>query len=235
MIEFQALSSGSHGNAYIVTDGETPLLLECGISMSELRKRSGFGLGKIQGCLLSHEHKDHCKSIKDVMKAGIDLYTSQGTAQALGVDGHRLHTVQAKKQVEIGSWKVMPFDTIHDCQEPLGFLLTNQVNEKLLFATDTHYIPYKFQGLTHVCIECNFDTEILKDNVDNGIVHPQVAKKLWSRHMSLNTLVRFLDAQDLARVQEIHVLHLSSYNVDEDIVKSTIEKQTGIPVTLEVL
>ncbi|MFR4335674.1 MAG: MBL fold metallo-hydrolase [Lawsonibacter sp.] len=53
------LASSSHGNAYLVEDGTTCLLIECGVSWKKLQKLTGFGVSGIAGCLISHEHKDH--------------------------------------------------------------------------------------------------------------------------------------------------------------------------------
>ncbi len=231
MIEFIAYSSGSHGNLYKVSDGKTALLLEAGLSVREIKKCLDFKLSSIDACLCTHEHKDHSKGVPDLMKAGIDCYMSAGTAHALdaNINGHRLHRLIAKKQIQIGTWTVLPFETIHDAEEPLGFLLVNRDGEKLLFATDTHYLPYKFNKLTHIAIECNFEPETLKHNVVSGQVPPEVGKRLWSRHMSFNQVQNFLQANDLSRVQSICLLHLSGDNSDPEGFEKEIERQTGIP------
>ena len=59
---FTSLASSSRGNAYVVSDGETTLLLECGLSFRELQKRLGYGVADITACLVSHEHQDHAKA-----------------------------------------------------------------------------------------------------------------------------------------------------------------------------
>ena len=41
-MRFTALASSSHGNAYIVDDQETRILLECGVSHRQLKQLSGF-------------------------------------------------------------------------------------------------------------------------------------------------------------------------------------------------
>jgi len=228
----QTLASGSSGNAYIVTDGTAPLLLEAGISIKELRRKSGFSLGRLEACLISHEHQDHAKATWDVLRAGVGIYASQGTIEALGMRHHRLHVVQHGEPFQAGTWTIVPFDLIHDAAEPLGFLCSNNAGEKLLFATDTHYIRNRFRGLTHIAVECNFDPDILRANVANGAVNPEVGRRLWARHMSLPVVKDFLTAQDLSRVQEIHLLHLSDKNADAGQFQKAIERLTGIPTMI---
>lgn len=131
MIEINAVSSSSKGNCYRVTDGKTPLLLECGITFKEMQRAFDFKMS-FAGCLITHEHGDHCKALKDVLRAGIDCYMSHGTAKALGVENHhRINLVKARQAVRIGTWLIMPFDVQHDVSEPYGFLLANEDGDKV--------------------------------------------------------------------------------------------------------
>lgn len=227
MIEFTPFASGSSGNCYRITDGRTPLLLECGIQYKQIQKGCGFRLSEIKACLISHEHFDHSKAVKDIMRAGIDCYISAGTAEALGLSGHRLHIIKAKQQFRIGTWTILPFDTQHDAAEPLGFLLANQDGDKLLYATDTYYIRYRFRGLTHIAVECNYSLDILKRNVEAGAVPKELKSRILKSHFSLENVKRFLQANDLSRVQEIWLLHLSDGNSDAERFKQEIQELTG--------
>ena len=56
-MKFESLASSSHGNAYVVSDRDTRILLECGISYKQLQKLAGFALSDFRACLVSHEHK----------------------------------------------------------------------------------------------------------------------------------------------------------------------------------
>lgn len=227
MIEIETIATGSKGNAYIVTDGITPLLLECGISYRDIQRAFGFKMSQVAGCLVSHEHGDHIKSLKDILKAGIDVYMSEGTKQAIGSDHHRIQTVKPKKQFTLGTWTIMPFDTEHDVSEPMGFLLANRLGEKLLFATDTYFIRYRFPGLTHIMVECNYDMGILNENIASGRVPAVMKKRLMKSHFSLDNVKEFLRANDLSKVQEIWLLHLSDNNSDEALFKQEIAELTG--------
>ncbi|MED4977199.1 MBL fold metallo-hydrolase [Weizmannia sp. FSL K6-0777] len=227
MIEITSFGSGSGGNAYRVTDGVTPLLLEAGVKYREIQRGFDFRLTEVAGCLLTHEHGDHSKSIKDIMKAGINVYTSPGTIKTLGISGHRLKPVKAMQQFQLGSWTILPFDTEHDVSEPLGFLLANQDGEKLLFATDTYYIRYKFKGLTHIMVECNYSTGILNQNILDGRIPQVMRKRLLQSHFSLENVKEFFKANDLSKVQEIWLLHLSDTNSNAELFKREIMKLTG--------
>ena len=228
-MDIQVLASSSRGNCYRISDGSTPLLLECGIRFKEIQQKLNFRLSEIAGCLVTHEHQDHCKTIKDVMKAGIDCYMSQGTAEALRVSGHRVHIVKAKQQFRFGTWTIRPFDTVHDAAEPLGFLLASG-KEKLLFATDTAYIRYRFKRLTHIMIEANYQAEILQNSVEEGLVPVAVRKRIRRSHFDLNHLKEFFKANDLSELREVWLLHLSDGNSDEGQFKREIQEIVGKPV-----
>jgi phosphoribosyl 1,2-cyclic phosphodiesterase len=228
LINIKPLGSSSAGNAYLVSDGTTRLLLEAGIRYRDIQRGVEFQMSSIAGCLVSHEHGDHSRSVKDVMKAGIDVYASYGTWNALGLDGHhRAHPVQSLQSFTVGTWSILPFDVQHDVSEPTGFLLVNKSGEKLVFLTDTYYCKYRFEGLTHVMIEANYSDEILRANVSEGRVPQVLASRLLRSHMSLETAIEFLQANDLKGVQEIWLLHLSDTNSDEALFKRRVQEVTG--------
>jgi len=227
MIEIKTLATGSKGNCYHISDGSTQLLLECGISFKEIQKGLNFETSKLAGVLVTHEHKDHCKGLDSVLKRGLDVYMSRGTKEAVELEHHRIKTVESKKQFRVGSWTILPFDVQHDVSEPLGFLLQSDNRAKLLFATDTYYIKYKFTGLTHLLIECNYDQQTLDDNVLKGRVHPAMRKRVMKSHFSLENLLEFFKSNDLTKVQEIWLLHLSDGNSNEERIRTEVARATG--------
>jgi phosphoribosyl 1,2-cyclic phosphodiesterase len=224
-MDIKVLASGSSGNAYLVSDRHTTLLMECGISYKEIQRKLNFKTAEIDACLVTHEHKDHSKAIKDILKAGIDCYMSEGTIDVLGVSGHRVKPVKPLKQFSINTFIVLPFDIEHDAVEPLGFLLySTKTKEKLLYITDTAYIRYQFKGLTHIMIECNYSIETLKNNAELNI---EVKKRIIKTHFSLENVKEFLKANDLTKVEQIWLLHLSDNNSDAERFKREIQELTG--------
>ena len=228
-IRVRVLASSSAGNAYWISDGQTPLLIECGIRVQGLRERLRFGLASLGACLLSHEHADHARSARDILRAGVDLYATQGTIDALGLEGHRLRPIRAHQQVRIGTWTVLPFDTVHDAAEPVGFLLASGA-AKVLYFSDSAYCRYRFRALTHLMVEANWSGELLDNNVREGVIDETLAARIRRNHMSLERLLQMLAANDLSRVEAIWLLHLSDQNSDEEMFARRVREVTGRPV-----
>ena len=132
-------------------DGKSVLLLEAGIRKRTILAGYMDLLMRVQGCLITHEHQDHAKAALGLPMAGIDVYASGGTFSALNAEkdrrNYRLHSIKAGEQFTLGTWTVLPWEAQHDAAEPLGFLLhSKETRDKLIFATDTYFIPNTFRG-----------------------------------------------------------------------------------------
>lgn len=227
-MQIKVLASSSKGNCVFISDNKTSLLLDCGLSIQEIKQKLNFGLSQVQACLLSHYHQDHARAAKDIVKAGIDLYASPATVEALKLAGHRVKVVKPMERFEVGTWKVLAFDAVHDI-ETLGFLLSNPPG-KALYLVDSAYCKYRFIGLTHILIGCNYSLDILRENVLNGVLPVELKNRIIRSHMSLETLKDMLRANDLNKVEVIYLLHLSDSNSDVELFKKEIRALTGKPV-----
>lgn len=228
-MKLKVLSSSSKGNCYILESPTGSLLLECGLPWKQILQGLNYDISNVVGCLVSHEHKDHSKTIEDVAKAGIDVYTSQGTIDALGLNHYRINGVQVKKHFTAGDFLVISFDTEHDAADPRGFLIQYQpTKEKLLFITDSYYCKYKFRDINYLLIECNYIKETLDKNIENGYINEAMKPRLLQSHFSLENVKEFLKANDLSQCREIVLLHLSDSNSDANQMIREIEEVTGI-------
>lgn len=228
-MRFRSLASSSHGNAYTVDDGETRILIECGIPYKNLQKLSGFSLSEFKACLVSHEHNDHAKSVQNLIERGIDVYMSFGTAEALEVEHAQI--IEAMEQFRVGSLDIVPFSVFHDAKEPLGFLIKSREDGDILaFATDTVNLRYKFPGLNLLAIEANFDRTVLEKSEK---LPEKTKDRITKTHMEIDVLCDYLRSLDLSKCREIHLLHLSDAmsREREFILKVKDAVPKGIAVT----
>lgn len=233
-MKLQILGSSSSGNCYLIeaTPNEK-LILDAGINFKDVQKELKFNFKGIQGVLITHEHMDHLKYATNFALNGMNVYASKGTFSKLDLKGHRFKTIKALEQFTIGNFIILPFDTQHDAIEPLGFLIQYKpTGEKLLYATDTYYIKYKFSKLNYLLLECNYIKEIAKENVENGVINKSRYMRLLESHFSLDNLLKFLQANDLTNAKNIILCHLSNDNSNEKIMKDKVYEQTGVPTLI---
>lgn len=222
------LGSSSSGNCYILKGKKETLIIEVGVSLKEI-KRKLKTLKDVDGCLVTHEHKDHSKSAKGLMKLGIKIYSSVGTLKALkfGILAYKAIKMQENICYKIGSFAVTPYKVEHDAKQPYMYIIEHKECGKVLFVTDAVYVPYVFMGLNNIIIECNYSEQIVQKNIDSGRLPLVVRNRLLNSHMSLETCMGFLGTVDLARVQNIVLIHLSDGNSNARQFKKKVKELTG--------
>ena len=227
-MQFHSYASSSLGNLYAVTaDGLAPLAIECGLRMGEIRRC--LPVSELAGVLISHAHADHSRAAAKLMHSGVDIYASPETWAGLDLEGHRAHTLLPMEPASIGDWRVLPFELRHDADGCLGFLVEPvdpALEGRLLYACDTCYVPVRADGITVLAIECNHSAFLLRSSS-----RPSEQKiRALKNHMSLERVLEMLAANDLSRVREIWLLHLSDDHSDEEAFVSEVERATGKPV-----
>ena len=225
-MNFRQLYSSSRSNLYLATTGNgKQLLLECGISWQAIQKALNYDLTNIVACCLTHEHHDHSKAIKDVIRAGIDVYASRGTLSALSVESERRATVVADGTlVRLDDFEILAFSLNHDAVEALGFIVRAD-QEYLFFVPDASHITQKFNlAFNIIAIECSFDKDVLQKKVDSLEINEQLAKRLLTSHMEKQATIRYLaDFCDLSHCREIHLLHMG--NINKEQTRKEIEQK----------
>lgn len=241
-MDLKIIGSSSKGNCYIFDNGDEALAVECGIPFSRLRRAMDFKTRHIVGAVISHEHGDHSAAVGKFLDSFIPVYTSRGTAKALGIDQHNLvHQVADHEMVAIGKFRVMPFRVEHDAAEPFGFLIHHPAMGTTLFATDTRYLRYapfgndniiRFPGVNNILIECNYRHDILGSNLAAGRLPKALANRTKKSHCSFAECRATILAQDLSGVNNIVLIHLSDSNANAAEFQADVEAATGKTITV---
>lgn len=214
--------SGSSGNSYaLIADNGEILAIEAGCKFMDFKKMIDWRISDVAGCIVSHEHGDHARYIKDFMKAGIPVYTAFETQTALEViTGECTTAISPNKSCQIGSFTVVPFNVPHDTEiECYGYLIKHEEMGQLLFMTDLEYCKYNFSRLNieHIMVEANYDMEI----VDRD--EPNYEHRLRG-HMSLDTALKFISTNDNPALRNVVLIHLSDKSGDPALFKQKTEE-----------
>lgn len=225
MIDLKIIESGSAGNSYLVSDGETKILIEAGVRPAVVRQAVNWDMSRISACLITHEHADHSKyAAKLADDYGMRIAASEGTLDKLGIVGYPIDSFSTCR---IGSLRILPFESRHDAEEPLNFLIASSNGGKLVFITDSAYCKYRFKGLTQIAIEANYSQEIINARIARGEITEADKPRTILNHMSLENAIKFIMAQDLTDVEKIYLLHMSKDNADKDAFVARVKEATG--------
>ena len=125
-VRVQSLASGSSGNAYLIQSGSSTVLIDCGIGIRELQRFLAsweITADELAGVLITHEHGDHVRSLDQLLRRGAPVYTTHGTADALGLAHDRYVRIWWSQPFTVGSLDVTPIQTSHDAAEPCGLMI----------------------------------------------------------------------------------------------------------------
>ena len=194
----KCLASGSKGNCWAIDDGKQILILECGIPVKDMKIGIDFQISRVVGCAVTHTHKDHAGYIHQYEGCGLKVWKPYESDSTLEV-------------TQIGAYKIKAFPLVHNvpCR---GFLITHPVFGRILYATDTEYIKYRFRDLDCIIVEANYMNEMLSDDLEGTTKRNHVLRG----HMELQTTRRFLQANVTERTKAIILAHLSNDNADRD-------------------
>lgn len=228
----EVLGSSSEGNCYILrsTAGEI-LIIEAGMHFDKVKQALDFNLKNVRGVLVSHSHGDHSKYASAFAKYGVNVYCQSETAKALGLQGHRVYHIEPLMKYHIGPFIIKAFPVQHDVP-CVGFLISHAECGNALFLTDSVYSKYIFKDLNNIIVEANYDSEIVSKRMSEDTIVNQVRNRVIESHMSIDTCISLLQANDLTAVNNIVLTHLSNGNSNEGDFKLRVEAATGKTVSV---
>lgn len=216
-MRLHCIATGSTGNCYTLTSdsGET-LILDCGISIKEIKKGLDWNIKDVVGTICTHHHQDHSLSVYPLRRMGIPVFAPYISKKPMKI-GNGDFRVQAFDLTTIdGNWTHTNADGT-PC--PIyGFLITHPEMGRMLYITDCEVIKWRFKDINHILLGVNYD----KDLVDTD--NPK-ANHVFRGHLSIDTACDFVKANDSDSLQNVIMCHLSSENADKD---SFIEKMKKV-------
>ena len=223
------IGSSSKGNAYALESTSEILLLEAGYSIMEVKKAIGWQIGKVAGCIATHQHGDHIGKISDYCNIGFPIYTNSDTADFIETTyGEKVLSVPEFQRFCLGGFAIQPFYLPHNGVPNFGYLIEHADMGRLLFMTDMEYCRYDFTalGINHLLVEANYDMEL----VDRSI--PNYAHKLLG-HCSIQTACGIIRANRTPELRTVTLCHLGAFS-DEDDFKIQALEAAGAGVGVDI-
>ncbi|MGD9237372.1 MAG: MBL fold metallo-hydrolase [Desulfobacterales bacterium] len=230
------LASGSKGNAIYISDGITGILLDAGLSASEIKRRlksRGLSPKDLDAILLSHEHSDHIQSVGVLSRQlKLPIYLSRKVKKSapLGNSVHEIRTFECGLPFQINAMTVHPFSISHDAADPVGFTI-GQNGRRIGIATDLGSVTPQLKAQLKDChlliLEANHDPQMLM----NGPYPWPLKKRIQSRrgHLSNQQSKHLLQELHHRHLQHVILAHLSETNNDPQKVLTEISSAFSNP------
>lgn len=211
-MKLKVLGSGSSGNCYVLEDSKGKLLiLECGLPFEQILNGIDYRIDDVIGCVITHSHGDHAKSIMDMYSNGIYIYASRGTIGEFP-DIRMCIYVKHAEPFNVGEFRINPFDAIHDTPEPLNFIINHAEMGTMAFITDNGDVNVKLAGINHWLIEANHDEEFLKRSEMKDFMK----NRITDNHLSIGQAVGIIGENDRSQLRNIVLCHLSETNANSE-------------------
>lgn len=244
MFAFQALASGSSGNAYLLRTAKVTLLIEAGLRLPVLTRflaAEGVSPRDLTAVLISHEHRDHCVSARDLadehripVGANIEVLRAAGLSHLPDA-----LIVEPNRPTLIGDVEVTTFPVRHDAVCPVGFLL--RIGDRTIaLATDLGEVNGDVIDAVAladlVVLEANHDVEMLAQSRYPHRLRKRVAGP--TGHLSNAQAGRVLADNLKSADTQIWLAHLSKENNTAALAARTVRRWLGSsqhgPVAVDV-
>lgn len=222
-MRFASLGSGSRGNALVVEDGNTLVMIDCGLTRANVEERLKSlrrDPRDLAAVLITHEHGDHAGGVVSFTRRyKVPVWATPGTASAIRGLGSR-RGLNCHRPLTIGSLSIEPFPVPHDAREPCQFVFTAG-KKRLGILTDTgHITPAivdRLESCDALALECNHDLGML----ESGGYPPSVKARVASRYGHLNNgqCAQLLAGIQHGGLQWVVGLHLSERNNSPERVR----------------
>jgi len=230
-LRFTLLGSGSAGNCLVVNSGISTVLVDCGLSFQETKRRlltRDVSLNEIDAILVTHEHGDHSGGVFTLAKKmDIPIWCTSGTSQATSAmeKANSVNEIIGFASFEVGALKIKPYPVPHDALEPSQFTLTDS-QFKLGVLTDAGAVTaHMFENLRDcdaLVLEFNHDENLLLKSSYPAALKNRIAGGFG--HLSNTTAKDFLKKLINPRLKFVLAAHLSETNNSEYLVRGLLSE-----------
>ena len=218
------LASGSKGNAVLVETGRSRVLIDAGLSATEVIFRLakiGLAGADLDGILISHEHSDHVRGAGALArKLKIPLLLSYPTHREIHAALKKVEVIEFESGYPFTFRDLLidPFPITHDACDPVGFVIESS-DGKVGFATDlgiaTRLVKEKLRGSRVLVLESNHDEEMLLE----GPYPWHLKQRIKSRHGHLSNVEAAEMLNEILHpgLEGVLLAHLSEVNNDPKV------------------
>lgn len=228
MFLFASLGSGSEGNSFLIKTDKTIFMVDCGFNYKETENRLselGLTFSDINHILITHEHEDHMRAIKMIIKKEkIQISCSYGTAKKIGIVDE-VNIINPGDIVVDNDLQVEVVPVPHDAREPCHYVFkkdTLKIGIITDFGSLTPKIIQSYSNLNYLVVEANHDANLLMKSSYPTSLKNRIFGKLG--HANNDLTFDLISQIKKDKLKKIIFCHLSKQNNQKEIIKHTVKE-----------
>ena len=228
MFLFASLGSGSEGNSFLIKTDKTIFMVDCGFNYKETENRLselGLTFSDINHILITHEHEDHMRAIKMIIKKEkIQISCSYGTAKKIGIVDE-VNIINPGDILVDNDLQVEVVPVPHDAREPCHYVFkkdTLKIGIITDFGSLTPKIIESYSNLNYLVVESNHDANLLMKSSYPTSLKNRIFGKLG--HANNDLTFDLISQIKKDKLKKIIFCHLSKQNNQKEIIKHTVKE-----------
>jgi phosphoribosyl 1,2-cyclic phosphodiesterase len=228
MFLFASLGSGSEGNSFLIKTDKTIFMVDCGFNYKETENRLselGLTFSDINHILITHEHEDHMRAIKMIIKKEkIQISCSYGTAKKIGIVDE-VNIINPGDILVDNDLQVEVVPVPHDAREPCHYVFkkdTLKIGIITDFGSLTPKIIESYSNLNYLVVEANHDANLLMKSSYPTSLKNRIFGKLG--HANNDLTFDLISQIKKDKLKKIIFCHLSKQNNQKEIIKHTVKE-----------
>jgi phosphoribosyl 1,2-cyclic phosphodiesterase len=229
-----SLNSGSNGNCYYVGNEREAILIDAGISSSETDRRLrrlGLNPKKLSAIFITHEHSDHIKGLRSLIKKyKLPVYVTNKTLEngRLKIRDLYIRKFSPFVPVVVGGLSIIALPKHHDACDPHSFVVScNHINVGIFTDTGSpcKNLIHHFKQCHAAFLETNYDDEML----ENGSYPHALKNRIRGGrgHLSNKQALQLFLEYRPPHMSHLFLSHLSENNNRPEIVQNLFSRCAG--------
>ena len=234
-LKIYSLASSSSGNAFIFIHEDKIILIDCGISFTQLKNKLfdlGYDTNDITDIFITHEHEDHIGGLRLISRKTCatihmpkNVFENLKNRKDVICEERTYEFFKPNDSFVMANIKITPIELSHDCIQCVGFVFELPL-ERVLFVTDTGYIPkhvYDYvENIDYAIVESNYDMDMLMNGDYAYSIKVRNASNIG--HLSNDQAGEFCKILAQNGLKKVLLAHISKNNNTEELAIQTVAK-----------
>ena len=173
-------------------------------------------IGRLLFAATDERHQDHVKSLDYFINLGIPCYGNKDVCSI-----HK-GCIELPNVLKVDGFKVQTFELVHNVPNN-AFIIDTSDGIRILYCTDTQYIPKIVKRVHYAIIECNSNFDTIVDNAMDG----DMTMSNFKEHQNINDCIEYLKRIYNVDLQQVVLWHLSSTNINPNEAVKRVRRELG--------